>query len=111
MMTEAHVHALANLKNIPIVVISPECISGGVKRLAPFIYEPGWKLPREAGPAALKQYLCAHKAHVIMYSGTRKHYCAMLPCGPTSCNAVDLLLPARPRRAKKGEEGNSIVID
>ena len=73
MMAEAHVHALANMKNITIVVISPECISGGVQRLAPFIYEPGWKLQRELGPAALKEYLCAHKAHVYMYSYIDQH--------------------------------------
>jgi hypothetical protein len=57
MMTEAHVHALVNLKNESVVVISDKYVNKKVKRLACFLYAPGWAEQKEVCKRELKGLL------------------------------------------------------
>ena len=79
MMTEAHVHALVNLKKESVVVISDKYVNKKVKRLACFLYTPGWAEQEEVCKRELKGLLADPKSapHVIYHGSS--HYAAYLP--------------------------------
>ena len=56
MMTEAHVHALVNLKKESVVVISDKYVNKKVKRLACFLYTPGWAEQEEVCKRELNSF-------------------------------------------------------
>ena len=93
MMTEAHVHALVNLKKESVVVISDKHVNKKVKRLACFLYTPGWAEQEEVCKRELKGLLADPKSapHLIYHGGF--HYAAYLPSARVA-NAVTVSSPS-----------------
>ena len=93
MMTEAHVHALVNLKKESVVVISDKYVNKKVKRLACFLYTPGWAEQEEVCKRELKGLLADPKSapHVIYHGSS--HYAAYLPSARVA-NAVTVSSPS-----------------
>ena len=74
MMTEAHVHALVNLKKESVVVISDKYVNKKVKRLACFLYTPGW---------AEQQEVCKRELKVIPLSEPKRKMAHSSSCSAT----------------------------
>ena len=93
MMTEAHVHALVNLKKGSAVVIGDKYVNKKVKRLACFLYAPGWAEQKEVCKRELKGLLEDPRSapHLIYHS--TNHYAAYLPSARVA-NAVDVSSPS-----------------
>ena len=111
MMTEAHVHALVNLKKESVVVMSDKFVNKKVKRLACFLYAPGWAEQQEVTKRELKGLLADPKSapHFIYHGGF--HYAAYLPSARVA-NAVTVSSPSpeksRPQTCRDGRNlGNA----
>ena len=104
MMTEAHVHALVNLKKESVVVISDKHVNKKVKRLACFLYAPGWAEQREVCKRELKDLLADPKSapHLIYHGGF--HYAAYLPSARVANDTSNAVTVSSPSPENSGRQ-------
>ena len=77
MMTEAHLHALVNLKKENVVIISDKPVNKFTKRLACILYQPGWEPQQEVTAKKLRSLWESPNAPTSFSSltPTMKHTC------------------------------------
>ena len=105
MMTEAHVHALVNLKKENVVVISDKPVNKYTKRLTCVLYQPGWE-PQEEVTAKKLKYLweSPQRPHLFFFAGA--HYEAYVPNREPKSPKDQLSLLTPPKHAECAKRMN-----
>ena len=104
-MTEAHVHALCNLKKVSIVTIDEDVALAGTafKRLQLMHYEPGYGMQAEIKRADFNQLLRGDVRPLVFHHGSA-HYSACSTEGSQKRKqpeSVDLESPPQPKRHQR----------
>ena len=97
-LNEAYIHALANVKNIKIVIASPKPI-GPHWRIGFVLYEPGWTAQGEIPVETARSLLSEPGVH--WYHLAKDHFSWLQQSAGGTSTDVNLLSPSPPSASKK----------